>query len=100
MYIRSLWRTDMKAVIGSVMAALLLGCSIAATAAPTVPSDKTLDKRIEHRFRIDRTLKRYSIDVDVKDHVATLTGTVPSDATKVRAARLATVRGVTRVDNQ
>src|SRR5262245_57335189 len=71
------------------------------TAAPrTTPSDNTLDHRIEHRIKADRTLKKYDIDVSVKDHVATLTGKVATDAQRTRAGRMANIAGVARVDNK
>jgi hyperosmotically inducible protein len=62
--------------------------------------DSTLTDRIEKRFAADASLKKFDIDVSVKDHVATLTGKVRTETEKARAAREANVAGVTRVDNQ
>jgi hyperosmotically inducible protein len=96
----------MKAAIGSVVvvaAVLVAGQVSMRAAAPqtttaTTP-DSTLDKRIEKRIH-DSSLKKYDIKVDVDNGVAKLTGTVPTEADRRRAAQLATVPGVARVDNQ
>jgi len=50
--------------------------------------------------KADAALKKFDVDVSVKDGVATLTGKVRTEAEKVRAGRDAHVAGVTRVDNQ
>ena len=62
--------------------------------------DSTLHDRIHEAIEKDATLKNQNIDVDVKDHVVTLTGAVQTDSRKVRAEHLAKIAGVTRVDNQ
>jgi len=41
-----------------------------------------------------------SVDASVKDGVVTLTGTVPTEADRRKAADLAAITGVSRVDNQ
>jgi hyperosmotically inducible protein len=62
--------------------------------------DKTLHDQVHEAIEKDATLKNQNIDVDVKDHVVTLTGAVQTDSRKVRAERVANIAGVTRVDNQ
>jgi osmotically-inducible protein OsmY len=62
--------------------------------------DKTLNDRIDAKLKADAALKKFDVDVSVKDGVATLTGKVRTDAEKVRAGRDAHVPGVIRVDNQ
>src|SRR4051794_21526999 len=62
--------------------------------------DKTLTDRIEAKLAADASLKRFDVDVSVKDGVATLTGKVRTEAEKLRAARDARVPGVTKVENQ
>ncbi len=62
--------------------------------------DKTLADRIDAKVKADASLKKFDIDVSVKDGVATLTGKVKTDAEKVRAGRDARVPGITRVDNR
>src|SRR5438445_525579 len=75
--------------------------AISPSQAPAIAgTDKALDERIEQRLRDDPTLKNHDIKVSVDAGVATLTGTVSSNAEKARAARLATIRGVSRVDNR
>jgi osmotically-inducible protein OsmY len=71
-------------------------------AATSSPADK-LEDAIEHRWENDSVLKACKgcdFDVDVTGTVAKLTGEAPSADMKERAARLAEVSGVTRVDNQ
>lgn len=62
--------------------------------------DKTIDKRIQQRVNADASLKKYHVKVSVDGGIATLTGTVATAAQKARAASLANVSGVTRVENQ
>jgi len=97
----------MRAVIPTIAVALFLAgpaatppafAKPAKTAAPK--SDKALDTRIEHRIHRDAVLKKYKIDVAVDRGVATLSGSVPTEADRTKATHLATVPGVTRVDNQ
>src|SRR5947209_7709013 len=65
-----------------------------------VSTDKPADKQIEKQIKSDPMLKQDDIHVSVKDNVATLTGTVATDAERARAAELAKVAGIARVDNQ
>jgi len=96
----------MRAVIGTVVcaAALLVAGSMPAQAAvpqaAAKPSDSTIDARISQRLKADAVLKKYPIHVSVENGVAKLTGTVPTEADRGKAAELAKVNGVTRVDNQ
>jgi hyperosmotically inducible protein len=60
----------------------------------------SVEDRIERRIHADSTLKRHDVKVSVSGDVVTLTGTVATDAQRDRAARLAKVQGITRVDNQ
>jgi hyperosmotically inducible protein len=62
--------------------------------------DGTLESRIEASLAKDAALKARDVDVDVSAGIATLKGTVRSAAEKTRAARLATVKGVTAVHNE
>jgi osmotically-inducible protein OsmY len=95
----------MKVVIGSLVVAALVAGPIATrayaqAATTTASADSTLDKRIETRIHNDSSLKKYTINVSVDHGVATLTGTVPTEADRAKATRVATVPGITRVDNQ
>jgi hyperosmotically inducible protein len=66
----------------------------------TKSADEARDESIEHRLKADPSLKKYNIKVSVDSGVATLDGTVATQAQKARAARLATMNGITRVDNR
>src|SRR5437762_2073145 len=68
--------------------------------AGVVSTDKPIDKQIEKQIKADQSLKKADIDVKVDGGVATLTGTVATEAQKARAGRLAKVSGSTRVDNR
>src|SRR5690349_856740 len=78
----------------------LAAAQVRPAAGAVVSSDKPADKQIEKAIKDDASLKHANIHVSVDDGVATLTGTVATDAQKARASRLAHVSGVTRVDNQ
>ena len=92
--------------VGLVGAVLMAGPARAASAAPqtTAATTKVDDRAIQSRIAADlkknASLATRAIDVDVKQGVVTLTGTVRTAAEKARAERLAKVRGVTRVDNR
>ena len=95
----------MKAAIASAfVAAALVTVPAPARAAvqqtPAVASaDHNLDERIEKRID-GSTLKKYDVKVSVTNGVATLTGTVPTEADWRQATQLATITGITRVENQ
>ena len=67
------------------------------------PTPDQLEEAIDKRWEADATLKACKscdFDVEVAGNVATITGEAPTEALRARAARLANVTGVTRVDNQ
>ena len=68
-------------------------------AAAVRPTDQTIDDQVESRIKNDSSLKKHTIVVTVDDGVVTLTGTVPTEAESAKAARIAKVTGVTRVNN-
>jgi osmotically-inducible protein OsmY len=94
----------------STIVGLVCGIALAAgpvSASPALPqaaavktSDHTLTERIETRVHQDAALKKHDVKVSVDGGVATLTGTVASATQKTRAAQLARVKGIARVDNQ
>jgi len=96
----------MNVFLGSLICAIAInGFSATSTVAAVpqaspAPSDKLLDDQIEKRIHSDAKLKKYSIDVDVNGGVATLTGTVPTEADRAKAATLANIKGIARVDNK
>jgi hyperosmotically inducible protein len=85
-------------------AALVLGTGPAtrtfAAQTSVAVDDNTLSDRIDEAIEKDATLKNQNIDVDVTNHVVTLTGAVQTASRKARAERVANVAGVTRVENQ
>src|SRR5262245_25591837 len=95
----------MKQLIwGLGVAAIMAGPAFAQTATKTsttkaAMTDDKLDHRIEARIAASAALQDDHCTVDVKDHVATLSGSVDSNADKMRAASLAKIPGVTKVDN-
>jgi osmotically-inducible protein OsmY len=58
------------------------------------------EDQIQTRFQSDADLRNNHIQATIDNGVATLKGTVDTDAEKSKAARLAMVKGVTGVDNQ
>jgi hyperosmotically inducible protein len=66
----------------------------------TKVDDGTIKTRVETRLKSAASLKKDTIDVAVENGVVTLTGTVHSEAQSLRAAQLAKVAGVTKVENK
>ena len=64
------------------------------------PTDDTLKDRINYRLETSNSVRKYDIKVKVEGRVATLSGDVATAAQKAEAERLATIDGVTRIDNQ
>jgi osmotically-inducible protein OsmY len=64
-------------------------------------SDATTTAEVKAKLLADTDVGGLKIDVDTKDHVVTLTGTVDSAVEKAKALRIAgEVGGVTRVEDQ
>ena len=81
--------------------ALLLGAPVAnAQVGTTGDTDKATATRIEKRIAADPMLKKYDIKVVVDGGVATLSGSVATEADRTKAAADAKMAGITRVDNQ
>lgn len=79
---------------------LMLAAAIAVTAA-CAASDPGVTTAVKSKLAADDTVKAYQIDVDTKDGVVTLTGTVPTAAARDRALELARgTDGVTRVEDR
>jgi hyperosmotically inducible periplasmic protein len=71
-----------------------------ATSGAVNVDDDTLQSRIAANLKTSASLAPRAIDVDVNQGIVTLTGTVRTTTEKARAGRLATVSGVTRVNNR
>jgi len=69
-------------------------------AAPIAPSSADLESQINSKLLDDRDLRSALVDVKVSGGSATLTGTVPTEALKTRAEKIArTVKGIRTVKN-
>ena len=81
--------------------ALLIGAPVAnAQVGTTGGTERATATRIEKRIAADPALKQYDIKVVVDGGVATLTGSVATEAARTKAGADAKVAGITRVDNQ
>jgi len=93
----------MKAAFGSifVVAALIAVPAPMRAAAPqaTTSADHNLDERIEKRLDAS-SLKKFHVKVSVTNGIATLTGTVATEADRQKATQVATIPGISRVENQ
>ena len=75
-----------------------LAAALAALTIACAKTDPGITTAVKSKLAADDTVKAYKIDVDTKDHVVTLTGTVDSSAAKDRAVTLArTTEGVNNV---
>ena len=101
----------MKRLVGvwaMVVAGLGIAIGVAARADQPAaradePAERELmktEKQIQANLQSDRDLANNRIDVRVSDGVATLKGTVDSEAERSRAVRLAGIAGVRVVDDQ
>lgn len=61
--------------------------------------DESLEDRIEFELETSDALRKYDLDVDVDDTVATLSGELATEAQKTQALELAKVDGITRVED-
>jgi osmotically-inducible protein OsmY len=91
---------SLRRSIGALAIGAIALAPSAAVAQAVRTDDRTLDRRIEAGIKASDTLHHDKIDVEVKNGVVTLTGRVASDAHRTRAATLANISGVTRVDNE
>jgi osmotically-inducible protein OsmY len=83
------------------MLALMVGMGdVAAAREDPEARQLELQDQIRSRFVADPELRNNAIDARVEDGVATLRGTVDTEPERAKAARLAHVEGVNRVDNQ
>jgi hypothetical protein len=80
---------------------LAAGVAVAMTAMACAQTDAGLTTKVKTKLAADDTVKAYQIDVDTKEKVVTLTGTVDNQAAKDQAISLArsTAGVVDVVDN-
>ena len=87
--------------VGLVFVAGPVGVASAAPQAATAKiEDSTLKSRVVTSIKKNATLATRELDVDVHEGVVTLKGIVRTTGEKARAARLATIKGVTEVHNE
>lgn len=85
-------RNRFVAGVAAMAAALTMACA---------ESDPGITTAVKSRLAADDTVKAYKIDVDTKDRVVTLTGSVDSSAARARAVEIArSTDGVNNVVNQ
>ncbi|HEV3141755.1 MAG TPA: BON domain-containing protein [Vicinamibacterales bacterium] len=88
------------------VAALLVGVPVGSASAAVPQSaeaskgDKAIEDRIEKRIARDSSLKDFSIKVDVAGGVATLSGTVATEADRGKVGAIAKLSGASRVENR
>jgi osmotically-inducible protein OsmY len=66
-----------------------LAAALAALNIACANTDPGITTAVKSKLAADDTVKAYKIDVDTKDHVVTLTGTVDNSAAKERAVTIA-----------
>jgi osmotically-inducible protein OsmY len=95
---RSLARTLGLSLIAAIASASL---AFAAPQESTTQkaSDEALKDRIEYRLETSPIVDPYDIKVKVNDGTAWLRGTVATEPQKAEAIRLATIDGITKVEN-
>jgi hyperosmotically inducible protein len=80
----------------------LLGiATLIGTMAACAQTDPGVTTAVKAKFALDDTVKAYKIDVDTKDGVVMLSGTVDTAEARTRAVELArTTKGVSRVEDR
>jgi len=75
--------------------------ALVATMVACSQTDPGVTTAVKAKLATDDTVKAYKIDVDTKDGVVTLSGTVDTAEAKTRAVEVArTTKGVSRVEDQ
>ena len=79
---------------------LLSVSSVALGTAAQASGDDLLYDRVHRKLNNNRSLRIRDLRVEVKDGVVTIEGTVRSKKLKGRATKIASVKGVQRVNNR
>jgi BON domain len=88
-------RTSTRLVVTAALLALLAGCG------NSRPTDATITQEIQSKLFSSAQTKSASLRVSTNGGVVTLSGSVPSDAARYEAYKIATeTNGVTTVDDQ
>jgi len=93
--------TRMRGMLAVALFGVTLGGAVGARA-EQVSGHEALNQasQIQARLQKDADLKNNRLEVTVDNGIATLKGTVDTDAEKARAAQLAMIKGVVGVQNQ
>lgn len=90
-----------KILILAIVAICSINIGCAARSSNDVLQDSILTIKIRDRFANDAALNLFKIDVEARDRVATLTGFVPTEDRRRRAAESAAlVNGIRNVENR
>jgi hypothetical protein len=88
-------RTSTRLVVTAALLALLAGCG------SSRPADATITQEIQSKLFSSAQAKSASLEVSTNGGVVTLTGSVPNDAARYEAYKIATeTTGVTKVNDQ
>lgn len=88
-------RTSTRLASAAILLALLAGCS------SSRPADATITQEIQSKLFSSAQVKSASLEVATNGGVVTLSGSVPNDAARYEAYKLATeTNGVTKVNDQ
>jgi osmotically-inducible protein OsmY len=92
-------RLDKVGLRLGVAVPLAMAAGLAWGEQPSSTGDLKAEKQVQAELQQDPDLKDNTIDVWISHGVATLTGTVDTDAERAKAARITRAEGVKRVDN-
>jgi len=92
---RSPLRTLLGLAAGATLTAALSACS------DRSPSDASITESVDNRLEADLSLAAYDLEVETRDGIVTLEGTVPGEAQRMAAERVArSTAGVQGVTNE
>jgi hypothetical protein len=92
---RGLMRTSTRLAATAILLASLAGCG------NSRPADATITQEIQSKLFASAPAKSASLDVNTNGGVVTLSGSVPNDAARYEAYKIATeTNGVTKVNDQ
>lgn len=95
-------KLDTLKIVGLTLLVGAPGVAVARAQEPQAAvriSDSSLEEMIDKKLDTDASIKKFDVDVEVENGVATLTGTVQTAAQKTRAESLAKMTGITKVVN-
>lgn len=92
-------RSPLRSLLGLAAGATL--AAAASACADRSPSDSSITESVDNRLEADRDLAAYDLEVETRDGIVTLEGTVPGETQRMAAERVArSTAGVQGVSNQ